>query len=381
MSNVAIFNNNYIDLSVVNATSISSAQSQFPASNLYNGFRRSKVWRSAGHFTVTSGQNAIIFQETIGVNKTATVAAGEYATLSAFLTAVQTAMNGAGGASTYTVSQDATTLKIKFVSNGVGGAGIFRLITTNVSFAGMAALMGFDTSVDRTGALTYLADSIKIHSDEWVKWDLGQSSNPKAFALIGPRNTALKFTSNAVIKLQGNTTDVWSSPQFQTTLTYDESTIFKYSSAGIGDQAYRYWRLSIIDAGNLNNYIEAGFIYLGDAFAPTRGSIQFPLQSEYIDRSTVITVDSGYAISDIREKTQRFNVDWWGLTYQEKESIDDIFATYGLGIPFFISLDPNTAFGSTAGKHVRYVRFENQPSFQLISPNLFTLKMQLREEL
>ncbi len=102
-----IFNNNFSDLATITS---SSEQTAFPLTNAFNAQRRSRVWRSNGYFNITSSNNTIVFRESVGVDLTATVAIGVYTSRTAFFAAIKTALE-AVGAGTYTISEDASTLK------------------------------------------------------------------------------------------------------------------------------------------------------------------------------------------------------------------------------------------------------------------------------
>lgn len=371
---------NFIDTGVVSNALVSSEQAAFPALNIYNKQRRSKVWRSNGYWEILSGDNTIVFQETTAVDLTATVAAGEYNSSTAFFAAVKAALEAAG-ASTYTVSADAITGKIKIVSDGAGGGGILTLRWTHANSADMAAIMGFDTASDQIGFLTYYADELKINTSEWVKWDFGISTNPKALVLIGQRNMPIKITPNAVIKLQGNETDIWTSPSYETTLVYNDQAMTVFDDAGLHTEALRYWRLLILDQSNANGYVEIGSAYLGDIYMPTRGSPQFPLAIGEVDRSENVFSEGGQTYADIKEKTQVFSVDYKLLTKEEREMLSAIFDKVGKSVPFFVAIDNNSMFSTVPQLMVRFVKFEEEPTSTLETPNNYSFNVKLREEL
>src|SRR3990167_10696644 len=202
----------------------SSADASFPITNVRDGDRRTKYWRTAGYWNIVSGDNTIVFQETSAVNITATITAAEYTSTTSFIAAVKSALDAAGD-STYTVSQDATTDKLKIVSNGAGGGGIFSLIWTHADSTDMAAVMGFDTASDQTGAITYTADVLKIHTNEFITIDLGMAGNPRGFALIYDRNNPLPLSPDATITLQGNETNAWSDPSFSQSIEFDTESL------------------------------------------------------------------------------------------------------------------------------------------------------------
>lgn len=374
-----IYDNNYLDIDVLANTDVSSENVNFPVTNAYNKQRRSKVWRSAGLFTVTSSNNTIILEETTGVNLTATIAAGTYTTINLFCAAIKTALDDAG-VSTYTVICDSTTgFKIKITSNGAGGGGVFNLEMANASTTA-ETLMGF-AATDLTGALNYTADYVRINSDgEWLLWDMGVATNPTGFALIGPRNSPLKISPNAVITLQGNHTDAWGTPVFEQVLTYNDQAIYYENEDGIADEPCRYWRLSIEDQ-NVLGYIEVGAFMLADYFNPSRGCVVFPFSSRYLDRSVTIYSEGGQTFSDVYQQSQTYNIQWEALQKEDITYFDSLFQVYGTSRPFFVSMDDDGAYTTTVNERVKFVKFVEEPSYSLISPNNFSLSITLREEL
>jgi hypothetical protein len=380
MSLVKVLSENYVDSASLSTYSKSSEQSSFPATNTFAGKRRSKVWRSNGYWNITGGSNTIIFQETSGVNLTATVAAAEYTSTTSFLAAIKTAFQAVGG-SVYTVTKDATSQKITIASNGAGGGNILKLMWTNASSAAMAGILGYSTSADDTGALTYAADLIRNCTSEWIKWDFGTSANPKAFVLLGDRASAIKISPLATVTLQGNITDTWTSPVYSQTVAYDERAMTLFSTTGLHTSALRYWRLLISDLDNPLGYVEVSAIYLGDAYATTQGAPQFPFKTKKVDYSTSVTAEGGQLLVDAKAKTQRFSLDWKGLSVTEIEHFDALFESVGTAIPFLMAFDSGSAFSSSAGVYTRMVRYTDAPDYSLESPNNWSMSMELQEDL
>jgi hypothetical protein len=363
---------NYIDSSKLPNKSVTSEQSAFPIENAYNRIRRSKVWRSAGFFEVTSSNNQIIFKDnSMGSNKTATIATGNYSSLTSFITAVYNAFD-TQTSDTITVTRE--NERFKFSSNG----SYFDLLCSNVSFTAIS-LLGLD-NVDRTGSLTYIADEIKIHSYERITWDLGFITNPNMFALIGKRNEAIKISPNAVIKLQANQTNNFSAPTYEANLTYDSEVISVISNGGLASVPLRFWSLYIEDQ-NPNGYIEVGSFFLGDYYNPQRGAVQIPFASKYVDLSTTELSEGGQSWSEIKEQSATYDIKWLGLYKEDIEEFKTIFETYGTSRPFFCSLDTNEYISTDLNRKLIFCKFQEAPSWELVSPNNFSLSFTLREEL
>ena len=367
----------YIESDIVGSQTVSSEQTAFPATNATNINRRSKVWRTNGYWEITSSNNVLIFEETAGVNLTATVAVGNYSSTATFMTALKTALEDAG-ASTYTITQN-SNFRFVIVSNGAGGGGILNLEMDHASTT-IEGILGFDSTF-RTGALTYTADELKINAgNEFIKWDMALPSNPHIFILSGPRNEPLRISPNATITLEGNETDSWSSPSYTTTLTYDDEVIYKQSDDGLHTEPLRYWRVKINDQNPLG-YIEVGIVYLGDYTEFENGKALFPLESSFIDRSKTVYSEGGQTFSDIEEVSQKFDVSWKFLSKDEIETFKEKFDEFGTHKPFFVVFDKNTVFSTLANRMIRYCKLDSPPSFELEFVNQFNLSATFREEL
>ena len=377
MGCVKILSDNFADSTVYANLYKSSEQTSFPVSNAMAFIRRSKVWRSAGYYNVTSSNNVIRFRDSASTDIDATIAVDEYTSHALFMAAVDAALEAAGAAN-YTVTQN-SYYKFIITSDLSGGATAFQLRTADAAFTA-ASLLGFDTSSNLTGASTYTADYLRINSSEWITFDLGVPSNPTDFVMIGARNTGIKLTSSGTFKLQGNTTNNWTTPEYDTTLTYDDEAIILQSDAGLHTTNLRYWRILFTDQ-NAFGYTEIGSIFLGNSYVTSRGAVVFPFNSSYDDMSITVKSEGGQTFSEVLDKTQRFSAQWNGLTKTELEEFKRIWEIYGTSHPFFMSFDSQEAFSSSANRMVKYVKFTSDPSYSLVSPNNYNFNMEFTEEL
>lgn len=362
-------------------TTFSSEKSAYPVSNVYDLDRRRKVWRTNGYWNIESGKNTIVFQESIGVDITATIAVDEYTSTSSLLTAIKNAMDAAGAA-TYTVVQDATTGRIKLTSDLSGGATVFRLQW--LTEPDLGEMLGFDVSANDTGAATYTADLLRIHTSEWIKWDLGSPINPSAFICVDDRNSGLKISENAILKIQGNHTDDWSAPAVNLTLNYVEN-VLAYADpdglAGAGSSGYRYWRFYIEDKSNPNLYVQLGVAFLGKHVATTRGCPEFPLEISAIDNSFIEYSESGAALSGRRPDTESFALNWAALDTETCEALHNVWKFYGIHSSFFVAMDSEEAFSTDSETMIRLVKFQEEPTRRLVSPGNWSYTWQVREQL
>lgn len=371
---------NFIDADFINVAYASSENAQFPSSNLYGRQQRSKVWRSNGFYKIDSSNNTLTFRETIAVDLVATLNVGDYSSFDALATEIKTALELVGG-STYTVSINSTTGKWQVVSNGAGGGGIFEIIWTDVGSQGLADVLGFSVTSDDTGGLTYSADYISIHTEEYLLWDFGLPSLPQAFYAFADRNSPIPLSNTATIILEGNHTDNFSTAVYSQAIPYDDRNLNFVSSAGLGSTYLRYWRLKIVDSQNGNGFVQLGYIHLGSILEPSRGRISFGLSGNYVDFSDTVRVVGGQIYANNRAKTESFSFAWEKLTKEDKELFDAHFDDKGKTKAFVVSLDPDTAISSNSNVFTRLVKYASEPSWQIVSPNNYTVQMVLEEAL
>ena len=306
---------------------------------------KSKVWRTSGNFVITASNNKIDFQETAITPLVATLTAGTY-TPAGLAAEIKTQLE-ISGASTYTVTYSTSTYKFTIASNGVGGGGIFELLwntgaNTAISIAGTT---GYDNAADDTGALTYTADNIRIHSEEWIKFDLGSALPIQFVALVGHN-----LTSAAVVHIQAHATDAWSAPTIDVTLAYNADILLYYWAA---NQSYRWWRFTFADAANPDGYIEVGHILIGDVWEPDRNAVGFTYQ--YVDPSEVSESPDGAESADVKEPFLVMSLDFKRI---DTDDLDTMIRDVGMNKRFYVMPDYGNAIKDD-GLHdfTRYGRF------------------------
>jgi len=365
---VKICANNYI-LSAA-SESFSSEDSIYPYVNTSTEKPRSKVWRSTGSFDVTSNNSDIIFNEG-GIDFKASIISGNYSPAN-LATAIKSAFELVGSGiytvtynsnKKFTIATSLATLNIKW----------------NDALTTAEDLIGF-TGLD-TGYTSYIADFLRIHSSEWLKWDFGVETNPNVFSLIGPANAPLKFSKSASIKLQGNETDFWeTTPSYEQSLTIDDECLVLENKDGIHTHGLRYWRLVIVDQSSIG-YIEAATVYLGESFEFVNGNAVFPLGYNLLDRTVSVSSESGHIFSNLKPQTTSFVLNFQFATKSEIEEFRTIFNNIGVGVPFFIIIDENGYFSTSINRYTKFVRMESAPSINLPRANMFEFSINVLEEI
>ena len=367
---------NYFSAERYSDLSASSSNSAFPISNLEGSARRSRVWQSSGHFTVTSLNNTIIFRDApAGADKTATIVVGEYASITAFMAAVDAALE-AVGASNYTVTQG-TDKKFVFSTDLTGGATSLELRGADVLFTAKS-ILGLNAS-NKSSTTSITSDFVSIHTNERITIDLGTAFNPKMFCMFGPRNEVLRIQSSAVIRLQANATNVWTAPEYDQVLTWNEFGIWKFGELGLHTQALRYWSINIVDTNNPRGYVEISSLFLGDTLTMTKGCPQFPLSIQEVDLTESERTLAGGSFSSIYGKTSQLTLNWEFLTKLEMDQFRDLFAEVGVANWFVVMLDPDEVLSADQERYMLQVKFDSAPSITLDRPGQWSSPWSLVE--
>lgn len=329
-----ILDRNFTQLSNVNL-SATSEDSSFPASNVGQP-HRTDVWRSAGYFEVTSSNNKLDFKETsVGAEITATIPAGDY-TLSLLKETIKLAMDTASVAgATYTVGYDTDT-GLWSISTDLAFLSLLWSTGTNTA-SSIGAIIGYGTDADDTGSTSYTAPAIALHTVERFILDIVSTNEPiDSLALVFP-STGHKFTDQATIKIKGNHSNSWGSPAVDQTVTIDED-VGVATHFFTTDQAYRYWCVEIVDSENPNLYVELSKVIIAKATNFSKApSVGFTYS--ITDRSREEATDFGQRYHDLLPNFQRLSFNFSLLTFDQFETLADIYNRVGTALPVAMAFD------------------------------------------
>jgi len=312
--------------------SATSGDPNFPVSNLQKHFR-SKTWRSSGNFKINSTNNKIDFKEaSLGPTLTATISTSQY-TVANLESEIQNQLN-AVGASNYTVSYSESTGLWTITSDGA----YFDLLflsgpNTANSFA---PVIGFNV-LDETGALTYEGAKIACHTEEAVVFDLAVTSPVDSFAFFFDPMSGIKFSDNAVLKLQASATNVWNAPPVDITLSID-SRYLACSHFFTTTQNYRFWRLKIVDPQNPYLYVEVSKVSLALATKLSQGP-EIGFKAIVDDLTKKSSTPYGNDYFDLYPFRKRFDFTFAYLENSDVLELERIFLEVGNVTPIVISLD------------------------------------------
>lgn len=357
---------------LITPVSYSSQDSNFPASNLSNSFKE-KEWRSSGLYEVTSSNNKIDWTNyTVDIGpfpeNPPRVVVSDY-NASSLCSAVIAKMNSRKNASFHPENFSVTYNP----SNGkftISNADNFELNNTSDS---ILRVMGF-TQTTYTGSNTYTSDNASIHTSEWVVFDLGVATSLDSFVLLWGSNTP-KLSESAIVKIQGNSSNSWTSPTFEATMTIEDlkqvSSLFLETA-----ESRRYWRVIIVDPTNTNLYVNLGVCFFGlkDTIRNADngytwdlmdGSIRSrtPYGQEYVDEYPVL-------------KSISFSMN--NLDYEDVLTLNDIYRTVGSKNNVYFELYDNLA-GFDKDFFCIYGKFDSSLGFQHVNYKIFNGSLTITE--
>ncbi len=310
----------------------SSANSNFPVSNLKNPLR-SKRWRSSGTFIVDATNNKIDFKESGGgAELHSTITSGTY-TATSLAAEIKTQLE-VSGAETYTVSWSQTSGLWTIASSGAY-LSILNNTGVNQAVSILKVILGFPNT-DKTGALTYTGSEIAIHTIESIVFDMITAQDISSVVLLWPKEDGINLSSDAVVTIQANATNVWTSPTVSQVLTIDntyETASHFFSSV----QSYRYWRLTVVDPKNTDLYVELGMVWIGEnnTFSEPENGFVFNVT----DNSIVSRTQFGHEYVDEYPLITTLEFSYNYLRYSVVQALENAFRSNGSKKPVMIVFD------------------------------------------
>lgn len=173
-------------------------------------------------------------------------------------------------------------------------------------------------------------------TSEWVKFDMLTSEPVDSVVILWPKEDGIKLSDSAVVKVQANATNVWTSPAVDETLTIDNT----YSIAShyfTSDQSYRYWRVVVEDPGNPWGYLELGVVWIGKSLSIQNAQNGFSYR--LLDRSKVTTTDFGHQYVDEYPQSAQLELNYAYLDYDDVQELENAYRVNGNRLPVFVTID------------------------------------------
>lgn len=363
---VRFFSNNFLETNFT----YSSQQTSFPALNSINK-SRSKVWKPAGNFEITSSNNKLYIND--GSDKTVTLTVGSY-TYATLASHIQTQLNAAS--SNWTVTY-ANTTTFKFTVNRSSGTAILRLsVTTDAVWD----TIGFTGSVDLSTP-AFIADEQRNHTSEWVKCDMGVPQVATFAAIISEVDEIFTLSASAVVKCQANNIDYWVTPPVDITIPVGDISAMKLLDDD-NTATYRYWKFEVIDRLNFRGPegLKFAYIYVGDHTTVTLTNIATGFVKELTDPSNLLQSESGALFFEERPRYLTINnASIQLLAGSERAELEQLFYDVGVRDPFFISIDPGVCVTESLEELTRFVIMIRPPTLAHVIRDYYNISFEMRE--
>jgi len=189
-------------------------------------------------------------------------------------------------------------------------------------------------------------------TSQFVLIDLKTTEEIDSFVMMFPFEDTIALSSSAVVKLQANATSDFTSPSVDVTLTHDE-TFNMFTHFFTSDQSFRYWRVSITDAGSATGFVEIGMIYLAKATTLTQ-SPDIGFSYNLVDVSKQRTTEFNQTYIDVRPIIKEFEFLHSNLSEADFESLQDFYNEVGNTIPIVVSVDSDESLFNNKERFIIY---------------------------
>ena len=159
-------------------------------------------------------------------------------------------------------------------------------------------------------------------ANQWVKHDMQEVISASKFTILNHN-----FSGAAVVNLEANTIDDFTTPAFTHSVTIQEN-IYELFSV----QDYRYWRITVDDPTNPDGFIEFGYDFIGveTLFPGMDLGAELPVD----DTSVVDTSPTGERYADKRIFLEQNTFNFAGMSQANNNEITLMYKTVGKFRPF-----------------------------------------------
>lgn len=326
------------------------------------------AFTTGGWYVITSSNNKLYFNIG-GGTLTATIPVGTY-TAKGLAAEIKYQMDVAagGGITNFHANHYPSILTNTHRWKLQRGSGTFQLETSNTTNA-IWATLGYTTGSNKTGALFYIAEQRRIHTEDSPgPIDLGAATNLTFVSIVGLNLAAAETGGTFSLLLQGNSADIWSSPTYSA--APDVQVLNQSTQKGFAfwilNSTQRYWRIKIINNDNSDGYVQIGAMFGGVSTTLQTNYIWGAVQTRRVFTDRQIT-DQGTVYGTIKNNQFEARLQFQKIAQLDKNVLDALVDTVADVHPFAILLDTT---GSSAPRFV-WANLVSPPEFieSTIDPN------------
>jgi hypothetical protein len=350
-------------------TSNSGAMTGFPASNAVS-MNRGNLWVTNGLFKIDATNNKMYLEVNYTLY-TATLASGNYSgtTLAA---EIQTKVRAA--TSTLLTCTYLSTYKFHFELVGADFAMVLSNQTTSTWYD--VGLLGVVNITVDSG--DELEGEIRIHTHEFMYFDLGYAMDISFFALMPQRNYSNMLTAGATLNIRAsNVNDITTAPLSVNVPAGAEGS-FYFLETGI-PVAYRYVWFTLLDPANpFGPNLVFSQIFLGGYIALPNRTVDSGFTLQDVDRALRTESQAGGLYFERYGRHQRISgLKFSNLTRVETTAIQQLYYDIGKSNNFYLSLDSGN-FNDDLTEFTNIGVFDNDPTITSKPSNYFDANFEFR---
>lgn len=212
------------------------------------------------------------------------------------------------------------------------------------------------------------------NSDQ-VTFDLGSTESIDALCAVDNWQDGFGFTA---ITIEGNATDVWTSPAFSQSFTFD-------TEFGVGieefltTQSYRFWRLDITST---LGYCELSNLYLGKKTEITTNGVDYNWAYQKDDLKDVSTTRYGQEfIDDITTRKSLSRLSFSVMNIDEMDKIYEVYDRCRTVKPFFLKLgEDNSLLSNNDARFWGQYKMTREPRVTNTTVGFYNVTLNLEEQ-
>lgn len=220
----------------------------------------------------------------------------------------------------YTVSAIPNNIQFQFVAVGSSGFGTLDYVELNLHDEQIGS--GNSWSANSTATGDFGTDNLNTDIVEQV-WrsdtggvnninldcdtEIAQGISMDTFALLNHN-----FTKGATVQLFGSNSPTFVTTPFSETLEITDTNIY-YIAPELPLETYRYWRVSITDSANPDDYLEIGTIVFGSSFVLQEECFVDQLDFQLQDFADKVDTEGFTNVSNSRTQKRNLKLDFRSL--------------------------------------------------------------------
>ncbi|GAF78509.1 unnamed protein product [marine sediment metagenome] len=191
------------------------------------------------------------------------------------------------------------------------------------------------TLVDDNVVDDFVAKKWRTEADtgQWIKFDLQEAKKITQISIFGHN-----LTSEAVVTIEASSDDDWEGagdPEYSEGMTWGEFCITEFL-----DETFQWWRITIEDGDNSDEYIEIGRICIGEYIEPSI-NVTHEVQKKINDPSykQASAGQQKYAVE--KDVYRVFEVFFSSIGRAQQDQLEVMFRTVKTIRPLVLALDPD----------------------------------------